>query len=149
VNLPPDPERFFRLVWAIVRQVPRGMVTTYGQIASMIPPPQGVEAADYDRLGPVWVGKAMNAVSSVDETAVPWQRVINSQGGISLPEGSRAAIEQRRRLENEGVEFDAKGRANLNRWGWDGPADDWLREMKLRPPRPIRKPEDPQQMTLF
>lgn len=149
MNLPPDPDRFFQLVWAIVRQVPRGIVTTYGQIASMIPPPLGVEVGDYDRLGPVWVGKAMNAVSSVDESGVPWQRVINSQGGISLPEGSRAALEQRQRLEAEGVQFDAKGRVNLNRWGWDGPADDWLREMNLRPPHPIRKPDDPQQMTLF
>jgi methylated-DNA-protein-cysteine methyltransferase-like protein len=149
VNLPPDSESFFRLVWTIVRQVPRGMVTTYGQVASMIPPPLGVQAADYDRLGPVWVGKAMNAVSSVDETAVPWQRVINSQGEISLPEGSRTALEQRQRLEAEGVEFDAKGRVNLNRWGWNGPAEEWLAEMNLRPPRLIRKPDDPQQMTLF
>lgn len=36
---PPDPEAYSRIVWDIVRQIPSGAVSTYGQIASMIPPP--------------------------------------------------------------------------------------------------------------
>lgn len=97
------------------------------------------------------MGKAMNAVSSADDTDILWQRVINSQGGISLPEGSKAAIEQRRRLENEGVKFSGAGKINLNTYGWDGPDADWMREYRLHTPKPLKKPSDdnPGQMKLF
>ena len=151
MNFPPDTKTYFDLVWLIVRQIPRGVVSTYGQLASMIPVPSGVDENDYERLGAVWTGKAMNAVSSSDDSDIPWQRVINSQGGISLPEGSRAAVEQRRRLEAEGVTFSAAGKINLNRFGWDGPDADWLRENRLLTPKAIKKASDdkPGQMRLF
>jgi len=151
MNFPPDTKTYFDIVWTIVRQIPSGIVSTYGQIASMIPAPTGVDVNDYERLGAVWVGKAMNAVSSADDTDIPWQRVINSQGGISLPEGSRAALEQRKRLENEGVKFSGAGKINLNTYGWDGPDADWLQEYRLHTPKPLKKPADdhPGQMKLF
>ena len=109
---PPDPIIFNNQVWEIVRQVPPGKVTTYGQIARMIPPPEGVEAKSYLSLGPRWVGGAM--AKCPDD--VPWQRVINSKGEISSRPG---ADEQRHLLEEEGVEFDERGRVDLNRFGWD------------------------------
>jgi methylated-DNA-protein-cysteine methyltransferase-like protein len=151
MNFPPDTKTYFDMVWTIVRQIPSGIVSTYGQIASMIPAPTGVDEIDYERLGAVWVGKAMNAVSSSDDTDIPWQRVINSQGGISLPEGSRAAIEQRRRLENEGLKFNSAGKVSINAYGWDGPDADWLRENRLHTPKALKKPDDdkPGQMRLF
>jgi len=151
MNFPPDSKTYFDLVWLIVRQIPRGVVSTYGQIASMIPAPHGVDETDYERLGAVWAGKAMNAVSSSNDTDIPWQRVVNSQGGISLPEGSKAAVEQRRRLENEGVAFSAAGKINLNNFGWDGPDADWLRENHFLTPKAIKKASDdkPGQMRLF
>lgn len=139
MNMPPDVDAFNNTVWKIVRQIPAGVVSTYGQIASMIPPPPGVEGDDYDRLGPVWVGKAMNAVSGAVETEIPWQRVINSQGGISLPEGTRAAIEQRQRLETEGVMFGKNGRINLQTYGWEGPEESWLHSNRFIKPRPLKK----------
>jgi len=107
---PPDPIIFNNQVWEIVRQVPPGKVTTYGQIARMIPPPEGVEAKSYLSLGPRWVGGAM--AKCPDD--VPWQRVINSKGEISPRPG---ADEQRHLLEEEGVEFDARGRVDLARFG--------------------------------
>jgi len=148
---PPDSESYNALVWKIVRQIPSGVVSTYGQIASMIPAPAGVDEQDYERLGAVWTGKAMNAVSSADDGSIPWQRVINSQGGISLPEGSRAAVEQKRRLLQEGVRFEKNRRVNLGQFGWDGPDADWLHENHLLAPKPLRKPpaSNPQQLTLF
>ncbi|HEX7541439.1 MAG TPA: MGMT family protein [Anaerolineales bacterium] len=109
---PPDPILFNNQVWEIVRQVPPGKVTTYGQIARMIPPPEGVEAKSYLSLGPRWVGGAM--AKCPDD--VPWQRVINSKGEISSRPG---ADEQRHLLEEEGVEFDERGRVDLNRFRWD------------------------------
>ena len=50
----------------------------------MIPPPPGLDPDQYRRLSPRWAGSAMNACPE----DVPWQRVINSQGMISLPPGS-------------------------------------------------------------
>jgi methylated-DNA-protein-cysteine methyltransferase-like protein len=109
---PPDPIIFNNQVWEIVRQVPSGKVTTYGQIARMLPPPKGVEAKSYLSLGPRWVGSAM--AKCPDD--VPWQRVINSKGEISPRPG---ADEQRHLLEEEGVEFDARGRVDLVNFGWN------------------------------
>lgn len=137
---PPDPKTYHAIVWKIVEQIPAGRVSTYGQIASMIPPPEGVEPPTYDRLAPRWVGNAMNAVSSSQSTTIPWQRVINSKGMISLPEGSRAAVEQRARLAREGLAFNEAGRVDFEVVGWDGPDAEWLREHHLLPPRSLKKP---------
>jgi methylated-DNA-protein-cysteine methyltransferase-like protein len=109
---PPDPIIFNNQVWEIVRQVPPGKVTTYGQIAKMIPPPGLMPQHSYDAFGPRWVGSAM--AKCPDD--VPWQRVINAKGEISLRPGAQ---EQRRLLEEEGVEFDERGRVDLDRFGWD------------------------------
>jgi methylated-DNA-protein-cysteine methyltransferase-like protein len=146
----PNIEQFNPLVWEIVRQIPRGQVATYGQIAAMIPPPEGAAPADYARLGPRWVGDAMNAVSAVDEPSVPWHRVINARGGISLPPESRAARTQRLRLEAEGIVFGKKDTCSLEVYGWNGPDAGWLDARGLLPPKPLRKPdEDNGQMRLF
>ena len=146
----PNIDQFNPVVWEIVRQIPRGEVATYGQIAAMIPPPEGVAATDYTRLGPRWVGDAMNAVSAVDEPTVPWHRVINARGGISLPPESRAAKTQRQRLEAEGVTFGKKDTCSLEDFGWNGPDAAWLATHGLLPARPLRKPaEGGGQMRLF
>jgi methylated-DNA-protein-cysteine methyltransferase-like protein len=108
---PPDPIIYNHQVWDVVRQIPAGKVATYGQIAKLLPTPEGVEEKAYLSLGPRWVGSAM--AKCPDD--VPWQRVINSKGEISPRPG---AEEQRRLLEEEGVEFDDRGRVDLVRFGW-------------------------------
>ena len=145
-----DPMPFYKLVWDIVRQIPTSTVATYGQIAAMIPPPEGVEPDDYERLGPRWVGDAMNAVSRVDEPTIPWHRVINAKGGISLPNSKSAAL-QRARLRAEDVLLDGDQRVDLDVFGWDGPDSAWSKQRGLRAPRSLRKPPDdaPKQMSLF
>jgi methylated-DNA-protein-cysteine methyltransferase-like protein len=147
----PDPMPFYKIVWEIVRQIPEGAVATYGQIAGMIPTPEGVEPADYDKLSPRWVGDAMNAVSRVDEPTIPWHRVINSKGGISLPETSKSAALQRARLRAEHMLIDSDEKVDLDQFGWEGPDSTWLREHGLHAPRSLRKPPDdaPKQMSLF
>lgn len=153
MQMPPDQQAYYEAVWEIVRQVPPGQVVTFGQIAAMIPPPQGVDPELYRRIAPRWVGYAMNAVSFPDEPSVPWQRVINSKGGISLEEGSRPAVQQRARLEAEGVEFNNNNQVDFDRFGWDGPDDDWLREHSLLRPHSMKSPpappDEPQQLSLF
>ena len=122
---PPNRDEFNRLVWDIVRQVPPGKVTTYGFIASLIPPPSGVDAGDYRAWGARWVGGAMAACPP----DVPWQRVVSSQGTISLRPGS-GGRRQHELLEAEGVQFDYRERIDLGRYAWDGPGED---QMKAHP----------------
>jgi methylated-DNA-protein-cysteine methyltransferase-like protein len=109
---PPNPQEFYERVWSLVRQVPRGKVATYGQIALMLPTPNGVDFESYKAFGPRWVGGAMAACPD----DVPWQRVINSQGKISERPG---AEKQRMLLEEEGVIF-VKDKVDLKKYGWRG-----------------------------
>ena len=109
---PPNPQDYNQRVWQLVRQVPRGKVATYGQIALMLPPPAGVDFESYRAFAPRWVGSAMAACPD----DVPWQRVINSQGKISERPG---AEKQRQLLEAEGIAF-VKDRIDLKKYGWRG-----------------------------
>jgi methylated-DNA-protein-cysteine methyltransferase related protein len=129
---PPDPQAFNALVWDIVRQVPLGLVTTYGQIASMIPTPGSMNLKNYEAFGSRWVGNAM--AHCPDD--VPWQRVINSQGKISPRPG---AEKQREMLEDEGVEFNASGKVDFERFGWGGPGGEWLKAHELFPPKNLNR----------
>ncbi len=135
---PPNPRAFNEQVWEIVRQIPPGKVSTYGQIAAMLPTPEGLTLRDYEAFAPRWVGGAMAACPE----GVPWQRVINSQGKISLRKGG-GAQNQRELLEAEGVVFDEKERVDLSRFGWDGPAEAWLKERGLLPPPSLPRRSQP------
>ena len=110
---PPNQQAYYEQVWNLVRQIPKGKVAAYGQIALMLPPPNGVEFEAYKAFGPRWVGGAM--ANCPDD--VPWQRVINSQGKISERPG---AERQRVLLEEEGVVFNEKDRVDMKRFGWKG-----------------------------
>ncbi|MCL4273802.1 MAG: MGMT family protein [Anaerolineales bacterium] len=121
---PPNQQAFYEQVWNLVRQIPRGKVATYGQIAKMIPPPNSVDIEAYAAFAPRWVGGAM--ANCPDD--VPWQRVINSQGKISERPG---AERQRQLLEQEGVEFDAKDRVDLKKYGWKGLSSDEVEQPTL------------------
>jgi methylated-DNA-protein-cysteine methyltransferase-like protein len=109
---PPNLQEFKERVWQLVRQVPRGKVATYGQIALMLAAPPGVDLDSYRAFGPRWVGGAMAACPD----DVPWQRVINSQGKISERPG---AEKQRTLLEEENVVF-VQDRVDLRKYGWGG-----------------------------
>jgi methylated-DNA-protein-cysteine methyltransferase related protein len=87
-----------------VSRIPRGRVATYGQIARIAGLPGQA------RL----VGYAMHAVPTGSD--IPWQRVVNAKGEISIP-GENGSW-QRRLLEREGVRFDAKGRIPLATYQW-------------------------------
>lgn len=130
LQYPPNPSAYNTLVWLIARQIPEGKVSTYGQIASMIPPPAGMDLKAYNRSSPRWVGMALRALS---DNTVPWQRVINNQGKISLPSG-KGYEEQRHRLRLEGIHFDDADRVDFRVYGWEGPSSEWLTENNLLPP---------------
>jgi methylated-DNA-protein-cysteine methyltransferase-like protein len=85
-----------RRIWAVVAAIPRGRVASYGEVAARAGLPRGA------RL----VGRALAQCPA----ALPWHRVLGASGRISLPPGSAAFREQRRRLEREGVPVAANGR---------------------------------------
>jgi methylated-DNA-protein-cysteine methyltransferase related protein len=97
-EVPPFPR-----VWRLVRRIPRGKVATYGQLSNLID----------RRLTPVGVGWAIRAAP---EGAIPWQRVVNGQGGISTDREHPGL--QRTMLEAEGVPFGPDGTIDLVRHGW-------------------------------
>jgi methylated-DNA-protein-cysteine methyltransferase related protein len=110
---PTNREEFNERVWALARKIPKGRVATYGQLAMLLRPPEGVESSTYRAFGPRWVGGAMAGCPN----DVPWQRVINSQGKISPRPGGE---KQRALLEAEGVEF-TTDRVDFKKYGWKGP----------------------------
>lgn len=97
-------------VYAVVRSIPSGRVATYGQIAALAGLGRGARQ----------VGYALHALPA--EHDVPWQRVVNARGEISLSHD--AGHWQRGLLESEGVQFDARGRIDLSRYRWEEDADD-------------------------
>ena len=99
---PPNQQAYYAQVWDLVRQIPEGKVATYGQVALILPPPQGVEFETYRAFGPRWVGGAMAACPE----DVPWQRVINSKGEISQRPGAQ---KQKELLLEEGWFSTRKG----------------------------------------
>lgn len=96
-------------VYTVVGLIPRGKVGTYGQVARLA----GLGA------GARQVGYALSALP--DGSRVPWHRVINRLGEISLRASGGHGSLQRILLEREGVRFDRKGRVELRVFGWHGP----------------------------
>ena len=103
----------YEKIYNVVRQIPRGKVATYGQIAKIV-----------DRCTARMVGYAMAALRG--RTDIPWQRVINSKGEISTRSRGDGALRQRKLLEKEGIRFDPRGRVNLRKVRWpDSRAGFW------------------------
>jgi len=103
----------FERIWRTVSRVPPGSVATYGQVAR--------EAGLGRRARRV--GQALRNLPT--DSDVPWHRVINAKGEISLPAASDAGQAQRRRLETEGIVFRG-GRVDLKRFGWQPSLDELL-----------------------
>jgi methylated-DNA-protein-cysteine methyltransferase-like protein len=97
---------FERRAKDVIRAIPRGTVATYAQVAAL--------AGNY--RGARQVARVLH--SSSDKDRLPWQRVINSRGGISLKRG-HGFEEQRRLLIAEGVRVDRLGRIDLDAFQWE------------------------------
>ena len=99
-------ESLFNRVYEIVRLIPVGKVATYGQIASL---------TGEQRITPRVVGFALHANRS---SSVPCHRVVNQAGRLAPGFAFDGPVEQRRRLEREGVPFNAQGLVDLKRCLW-------------------------------
>ncbi|KST62832.1 MGMT family protein [Mastigocoleus testarum] len=97
----------YERIYEVVRQIPKGKVTTYGNVADL------AELYGKARL----VGYALYQVDK--DSDIPWHRVINAKGEISYSPLRRGMdYLQRNLLENEGIEFSAEGKINLNKYKW-------------------------------
>lgn len=101
-------------IFDVVARIPEGRVATYGQVARM------AGLGGHARL----VGYALHAC----DRPVPWHRVINAKGEVSLRADSYAENLQHRLLADEGVAFDERGRIALDRFRWGDANDPWDEE---------------------
>jgi len=101
-----DPQGTNQRIWHVVASIPKGRVSTYGDIARFA----GLGRAARR------VGWALRQLPS--DTRVPWHRVINSAGKLSLPSTSDAGRLQRKRLEKEGVTLRSGDRIALATYRW-------------------------------
>ena len=96
---------FTQRVKDIIKKIPRGKVATYGQIATCAGNPRATRVV-------VWI---LNSSSPKDK--LPWHRVVNRKGQISLKPGQGYEI-QKALLRKEGVEFDENDKINFDRFLW-------------------------------
>ncbi len=102
MTLPPS---LHERIYAAVCRIPSGKVATYGQVAL------GAGLPSQARL----VGYALHRLPA--DANVPWHRVVNARGGISLDERFGAGGLQRALLEAEGVHFNGQGTIDLETYG--------------------------------
>jgi methylated-DNA-protein-cysteine methyltransferase-like protein len=106
------PAPFYRKVYAIVRKIPRGKVTSYGRIAEML----GHHGAARQ------VGYAMSALKSDNPKYrdVPWQRVVNHEGRIVIKGSGEGRLYQAELLQEENVELSNDLKVNMEAHLWEG-----------------------------
>jgi len=112
--------RFHRLVYQVVRRIPRGKVATYGQVAAILGQPRAARA----------VGQALRMLPRPSAHIVPWQRVINAAGRISFRGDVLRPELQREILEREGIAFSRGGTVDLKRFLWAGPKKEWVSRLR-------------------
>lgn len=96
---------FTERVVAVIKHIPEGRVLTYGRVAAIAGDPRA--ARQVARILHTLTGKY----------ALPWHRVINARGMISLR--GEGEVQQRAKLESEGVVFSEQGAVDLERYLWD------------------------------
>jgi methylated-DNA-protein-cysteine methyltransferase-like protein len=96
----------YQRIYRVIARIPRGRVATYGQIAAMA----GIAGK------PRQVGYALRIMPEGD--SVPWHRVVNAQGQVSLRSPAGMVDLQRQLLEREGIRFDDRGRLPLTQYRW-------------------------------
>jgi methylated-DNA-protein-cysteine methyltransferase-like protein len=100
-------------VYQLVRQIPRGKVLTYGDVAALLGRPRHAR----------WVGYALSKLEQPSD--VPWHRVVNHRGALSTGRAWPGGDEwQRTLLEEEGVTFDIAGHIPLRAYRWRPHATD-------------------------
>ena len=104
----PDLDNFFSQVYAVVRLIPKGRITSYGAIAKYL------GTAKSSRM----VGWAMNGAHQV-KPKVPAHRVVNRNGLLTGKHHFSSPTEMKRLLEKEGVKVKSDQVVDFKKWFWD------------------------------
>ena len=120
-------------IYTVVEHIPAGKVASYGDVAAIVG--GGCDAST--------VGFALNEMPE-DRPNIPWQRVINREGGIST-----RGLRQRQLLEAEGVDFGARGNAIMARFRWEGPSAEWAAKHGCHTLPPRDEGDRAEQLRLF
>lgn len=104
------PGTFAAAVIRHVRRIPHGRVAAYGDIAALAGSPRAARG----------VGAVLNGLGPDHD--VPWWRVVNRAGRLSIPADLGRRALQRRLLLDEGVAFRDRDAVDLERHHWDGDA---------------------------
>ncbi len=99
-----NEQTFTQRVIELIKRIPKGKVATYGQIATMAGDPYGARQ----------VVRVLHTCTA--KAGLPWHRVINSKGTISLT--GQGYLEQRSLLEWEGVLFNADSKIDFEKYLW-------------------------------
>jgi methylated-DNA-protein-cysteine methyltransferase-like protein len=97
---------FSQQVISLISKIPKGKVSSYGQIAKLTGKPHASR-------GVAWI---LNSCSK--SHGLPWHRVVNSKGQISFPRGTPSYQRQRRLLLREKIEFNAKDEIDFKKHLW-------------------------------
>ncbi|MCL1038180.1 MGMT family protein [Shewanella submarina] len=92
-------------IWQVVGMIPQGQVCSYGKVADLAGLPGRAR----------YVSRALK--EAPQQLTLPWHRVVNSQGKVSLPKDSEPYREQMSRLRTEGVVVN-QGKIDLSKYGW-------------------------------
>ena len=122
---PHEGSGLYDRIYDLVDRIPRGRVASYGQLAALV-----------GRCTPRMVGYAMAALPPYRNS--PWHRVINSRGEVSTRRCGDGHLDQRALLEAEDVVFDARGRVDMEKYGWRGPSQPTHPARRARPAQPAR-----------
>ncbi len=95
----------FERFYSIIRRIPLRRVATYGQIARLAGLPRHARQVGY-------------ALAALSDENIPWHRVVNAKGEISLRAVPHFAERQWSRLKKEGIHFDKNARIPLGRYQW-------------------------------
>ena len=95
---------FKERVYALVAQIPKGKVMTYGQVAAL--------------AGAAWAAWEVGQIAHTGPEDLPWQRVVNKQGGLAAgwPNGGRQAHQAA--LEADGVTVTSDFRVDISKVLW-------------------------------
>lgn len=96
---------FKQRVYDVVAQIPKGRVMTYGQIAAL--------------CGAAWAAWEVGQIAHTGPSGLPWQRVVNKQGGLAAgwPNGGKAAHAEL--LRYEGVEISDDYKIDIGTLLWN------------------------------
>jgi len=101
-----EEKSLYERIFDVILKIPKGKVATYGQIGMIV------------GTGARTVGYAMHSIK--EGSNLPWFRVINSKGEISIKDQGGYEF-QRKILESEGIEFNEKSKIDLKKYLWKGP----------------------------